>query len=49
LLRLPNPILDPFLREIDEKIALLRGARLLTLLTATKNHSSADGAFPRWV
>lgn len=49
LLRLPNPILDPFLREIDEKSALLRGARLLALLTATKNHGSADGAFPRWV
>ena len=48
LLLLPKPKLDGLLRQINEKIVLLRGARLLALLAATKNHGFADGALPRW-
>jgi hypothetical protein len=36
------------LRQINEKIVLLRGARLLALLAVTKNRSFAGGALPRW-
>jgi len=48
LLLLPKPILDGLLREINEKIVLLRGARLLALLAAAKNRGFSGGALPRW-
>jgi hypothetical protein len=48
LLLLPEPILDGLLREIKEKIALLRGARLLALLAVTKNSGLSGNALPRW-
>jgi hypothetical protein len=48
LLLLPEPKLDGLLRQINDSKGLLRGARLLALLAATKNHSSLGSALPRW-
>ena len=48
VLLLPKPKLDGLLRQINEKTVLLRGARLLALLAATKNRGFVSGALPRW-
>lgn len=40
--------LDGLLRRINHKTVLLRGARLVALLAASKNPGSAGGALPRW-
>ena len=48
LLLVPKPILDGLLSEITEKTVLLRGARLLALLSGTKNPDFGSAALPRW-
>lgn len=48
LFLLPKPILDGLLADITEKTVLLRGARLMAVLSATKNQASACAALPRW-
>ena len=45
LLRLPEHIIDGLLLEIKENMVLLRGARLLALLAATKDHELARTLF----
>jgi hypothetical protein len=44
----PKPVLDRLLTDIRDKTALLRGARLLALLSAKKNPGSARAVLPRW-
>ncbi len=46
LLRLPRPVLDELLLAIKENTVLLRGARLLALMTAS--NAEAGGTAPRW-
>lgn len=48
LLRLPKPVLDGLLLEIKENTVLLRGARLLALLAASKELGFANIGLPRW-
>jgi len=45
---LPKSILDGLLLEIKDKGVLLRGARLVVLLTASRNPGPFGGVFPRW-
>jgi hypothetical protein len=45
---LPKPILAGLLADVREKTVLLRGARLLAVLSATNNPASACAALPRW-
>jgi hypothetical protein len=48
LLKLPTPVLDGLLLEIKENSVLLRGARLLALLAASKELGFANIGLPRW-
>jgi len=48
LLRLPKPALDGLLLEIKANTVLLRGARLLALLAASKEQGFASIGLPRW-
>ena len=48
LLLVPKPVLDRLLSDIRDKTVLLRGARLLALLSATKNPGVAGAVLPRW-
>jgi hypothetical protein len=48
LLLVPKPVLDRLLSDIGQKTVLLRGARLLALLSAAKNPSIAGAVLPRW-
>jgi hypothetical protein len=48
LLRLPKPVLDGLLLEITKKTILLRGARLVALLSASKELGFANTGLPRW-
>jgi hypothetical protein len=48
LLRLPKPVLDGLLPEIKANSVLLRGARLLALLAASKEQRFASIGLPRW-
>jgi hypothetical protein len=48
LLKLPKPVLDGLLLEIRENTVLLRGARLLALLAASKELGFANIGLPRW-
>lgn len=41
-------LLDALLSDIEEKDTLLRGARLVALLCASRNSGSYGGVFPRW-
>jgi hypothetical protein len=45
---LPKPILAGLLADVSEKTILLRGARLLAVLSATNNPASTCAALPRW-
>jgi hypothetical protein len=48
LLKLPKPVLDGLLLEIKENTVLLRGARLLAILAASKELGLANIGLPRW-
>jgi hypothetical protein len=48
LRRLPKPVLDRLLVEIKANAVLLRGARLLALLAASKEQGFASIGLPRW-
>ena len=48
LLHLPKPVLDGLLLEITKKTILLRGARLVALLSASKELGFANIGLPRW-
>jgi hypothetical protein len=48
LLSVPRPVLDALLSDLKDKTILLRGARLLALLSANVNSGFAGGALPRW-
>ena len=48
LLRLPKPVLDGLLLEIKANTVLLRGARLLALLAASKEQGFASIGLPGW-
>jgi len=48
LFLLPKPILAGLLADVRKKTVLLRGARLLAVLSATNNPASACAALPRW-
>ena len=48
LRRLPKPVLDGLLVEIKANTVLLRGARLLALLAASKEQGFASIGLPRW-
>jgi hypothetical protein len=48
LLRLPKPVLDGLLLEIKANTVLLRGARLLALLAASKEQGFDSIGLPRW-
>lgn len=48
LLLYPEPALNGLLLEIKKNTVLLRGARLLALLAANKNHGFSRSALPRW-
>jgi hypothetical protein len=41
-------LLDALLSDIEEKNTLLRGARLVALLCASRSPGSYGGMFPRW-
>jgi hypothetical protein len=48
LLKLPKPVLEGLLLDIKENSVLLRGARLLALLAASKELGFANIGLPRW-
>ena len=48
LLKLPKPVLDGLLLEIKDNTVLLRGARLLAILAASKELGLANIGLPRW-
>ena len=49
LLRWPRPAIEPLFREIKERSVLLRGARLVALLSATNANPRPGGLpVPRW-
>ena len=48
LLLVPKPILEGLLSDMRDKTVLLRGARLVALLSATQNPSFAGAVLPRW-
>jgi hypothetical protein len=48
LLLVPRPVLDGLLSDIRDKTVLLRGARLLALLSAARNPGFAGAVLPRW-
>jgi hypothetical protein len=48
LLLVPKPVLDQLLSDVRDKTVLLRGARLLALLSAARNPGFAGAVLPRW-
>lgn len=48
LLTLPRSVLDGLLVDIKDKSIVLRGARLVALLSATRNAGLLGNVFPRW-
>lgn len=48
LILVPRSVLNGLLSDITTKTVLLRGARLIALLSATKNPGFAGAVFPRW-
>jgi hypothetical protein len=48
LVKLPKSVLDGLLLEIKENTVLMRGARLLALLAASKELGLANIGLPRW-
>jgi hypothetical protein len=48
ILRWPRVALEPLFQEIKERAVLLRGARLLALLSAVADTHSAGKPVPRW-
>lgn len=48
LLLVPKPMLERLLSDMRVKTILLRGARLVALLSATRNPGFAGAVFPRW-
>ncbi|MGC2162271.1 MAG: hypothetical protein WA634_10205 [Silvibacterium sp.] len=48
LILVPGPVLNTLLSDIKDKTILLRGARLLALLSASADPGFAGGALPRW-
>jgi len=48
LLLVPKPILEGLLSDMHDKTVLLRGARLVALLSATQNPGFVGAVLPRW-
>lgn len=48
LLLVPKPILEGLLSDMRDKTVLLRGARFVALLSATRNPGFAGAVLPRW-
>ena len=48
LLLVPKPILEGLLSDMQDKTVLMRGARLVALLSATQNPGFVGAVLPRW-